>query len=476
MNGAYKARSVIASAQRCVNLYPEINQREAFMYMPQQTAPTILTHYPTPGLKLLATAPSGPIRGLYRANDNNLYCCAGSTIYRVDSNFGLTALGSIAFANTPVVMADNGTDIMIVDASANGYTVHMSSGAFAKITDAAFYGGTRVDYLDTFFVLNRTGFPTWYCSRSNATTFDPLYFASKTGYADNTMSIVVCSRQIWLIGQLTTEVWYDAGNPDFPFSPVPGAFIQHGTIATYSVASSDVNVFWLTEDLQGRAMVLQGSGYQAERISTHAIEGEWSSYSTIADAIGFCYQQAGHTFYVLTFPTADKTWVYDVSTQLWHERAWIDDNGVEHRHRAMCHAYCYEKNIVGDWENGNIYELDLNTYTDNGQPIRRIRTFPHLLNELKRVSYHKFTADMQLGTLDDTTSNEPTMQLRWSDTRGASWNNPISQVMGVQGEYSRIAQFRRLGMARDRVFEISWSVPTLTALNGASIDIEQCES
>lgn len=475
LNGAYEARSVIAGAQRCVNLFPEINQRATILspYMPQQTAPTLMTHYPTPGLRLLATAPEGPVRGLYRSNNGILYMVAGSTFYSVSDTWVLTPLGTIAFATTPVSMADNGQILVLVDGSPNGYTY--ANAGFAPIVDSAFYGATRVDYIDTFFVFNRPGYPTWYSSLSNSISFDPLYFANKTGYADNLATVVVCARQIWLLGELTTEVWYDAGTPDFPFAPVPGAFIPHGCIAPYSAATQDINVFWLSQDLQGQAIILRGSGYNAVRISTHAIENELMGYQTLTDAIGMIYQQEGHVFYVLTFPSADKTWVYDLSTNLWHERMWLDNNGLEHKWRGSCLANCYETIVVGDWQTGALYALDMSVYTDNGGPIRRIRSFPHLVDGLKRIIYTKFIADMQTGTLPANTIT-PTVSLRWSDTRGATWRQPITAPLGQMGQAQKIVQFRRLGMARDRVFELSWSAPIPTGLNGAAIDMIEAQT
>ena len=148
-----------------------------------------------------------------------------------------------------------------------------------------------------------------------------------------------------------------------------------------------------------------------------------SKYTTISDAIGFCYQQGSHIFYMLTFPTANATWCYDLSTQLWHERGSIDSNGNLQRHRANCVAHAYNQIIVGDWQNGTLYSFDLNNYTDNGSPIVRVRSFPHLLNDGKRVSYSKFMADIETGT-DLNPAENPQLSLKWSDNRGFSYNNP----------------------------------------------------
>lgn len=403
--------------------------------------------------------------------------CA-QNVYAISPTWQLTLLGTIAPNTTPVSMADNGTTLILVDGTTSGYTINLETNAFAPLVDptGAFVGADRVRYLDTFFIFNKPGTQDFYISLSNSTTFDPLYIAGKVGYADNLITIEVMHRELWLIGEKTTEVWYDSGAADFPFQLVPGAFIQHGCVAKDSVCTQDLAVFWISADLQGSAIVLMGSNYNVERISTHAIEHEFATYSTVSDAIGYVYQEEGHMFYVLNFPTADRTWVYDISQQLWHERAYLDSNGVEHRHRSNVFAHAYNTYVVGDWQNGNLYALDQNNYTDNGASIKRVRSFPHVVNELKRVIYNKFVADMQTGADLDPNASVPQISLRWSDDRGASWSNPVTQSLGSVGQFSKIAQFRRLGMSRDRVFELSWSAPVMTALNGALVDVQECAS
>ena len=375
-------------------------------------------------------------------------------------------------------MADNGTTLVLVDGTTSGYTIDLATNAFAALVDptGSFVGADRVRYLDTFFLFNKPGTQFFYTSLSNGVVFDPLYIAGKVGYADNLIALEVMHREIWLVGEKTTEIWFDAGSAAFPFQLVPGAFIQHGCTAKNSVVAQDLAVFWLSKDPQGANIVLMGSNYNVERISTHAIEHQFATYSTVSDAIGYIYQEEGHMFYVLNFPTADATWVYDISQKLWHERVWLDGNGIEHRHRSNVFAHAYGSYVVGDWQNGNLYALDQNNYTDNGAPIKRVRSFPHTLNELKRIIYRKFIADMQTGAQTDPTATAPVLSLRWSDDRGASWSNYVTQPLGAVGQFLQNIQFRRLGMSRDRVFELTWSSPVMTALNGAFVDVEACAS
>ncbi|OYV52525.1 MAG: hypothetical protein B7X10_00025 [Burkholderiales bacterium 21-58-4] len=476
VDGSYEARSIIASAQRCVNLYPEENQLNKTLAFPAQMTNSIITHYPTPGLTLLATIGTGPIRCTYAANNGVLYVVSGAGVYAVNSAWQATQIGSIAYGTTPVYMADNSLQIALVDGTVNGYTITLATNAFAIINDPSFYGADGVDYIDTYLYFNKPGTPQFYSTYSEQIVpFDGLYFANKTGYADNLVRAVTMHREIWLIGEVSTEIWYDAGNSNFPFAEVPGSFIQHGCLAKYSVAVQDLSIFWLSQSLQGQRVVVMGANYAVDRISTHAIEAAIQQYAVVSDAEGYIYQQEGHQFYVLNFPTANKTWVYDIQTKLWHERMWRNPaDSSENRIRARCAANIYEKVVCGDWQNGNLYYFDVNNYTDNGVPIERIRSFPTMQNELKRILYTKFIADMQVGS--DTSGageSNPALEvgLRYSDAGGQSWSDIMYQTNGAGGDFQTNMQWRRLGMGRRRVFELRWSGAYPTALNGAYIDV-----
>jgi hypothetical protein len=248
-------------------------------------------------------------------------------------------------------------------------------------------------------------------------------------------------------------------------------------VAKYSVAQTDDTVYWLSRDRGGTGSVLSGSGYQVNAVSTFAIESEFATYARIDDAIGFCYQISGHRFYVLTFPHADKTWAYDTTTKEWHELVWLDINGTEHRHRANCAFTAHGRVVCGDWENGNVYAYDIGAFTDDGQPIKRLRHFPHMLADGKRVFYRQVLLDVEGGTGGHTTFPEPPqIFLAWSDDRGHSFSNPVGQDIGETGDYVSSVNFQRCGMARDRVFQVQWSTPYPTVLIGAWVDAHPAQS
>lgn len=488
IGGAYQARWIGANAQRCVNYYPEKNQGDS---------PTALTHYQRPGLSLLAQGPNAGVRCLYRASNGNGYGVIGQNVYSIGANWVLTLLGAlIAVLTTPVKMIDNGSTIVIVDGSKLGYTVDLGTNAFAQIVDSTgiFQGGTTVDTIDTFVLANVPGTNQFVSTLSNEITFNALYFASKSDYPDPIQGLIVNRHEILLIGALKSEIWYDAGNAGFPFAELPGAFIEHGAVSAYSIASQDISVYWLSQDLQGQGLVLRQRGYETRRVSTHAIETIWQEYPTISDAIAYTYQQNGHVFYVLIFPSGNATWVYDDSTDLWHQRTWTDAQGLLNRDRTNCAAFMYGRNVVGDWQNGMIYALDNGNYTDNGAPITFIRGFPHLAQirsaggqmvrwDGKRTKFNSFTADIQCGEVGlDQFGNVQNLFMRYSDDRGRTFSDWIGSksadgksggfgAPGAPSGYQTQPIWRGpLGIARDRVFEIMHSANGPAALNGAWVD------
>jgi hypothetical protein len=292
------------------------------------------------------------------------------------------------------------------------------------------------------------------------------------------VSLIVDHRELWLFGTDSTEVWYNSGEPDFPLTRIQGAFNEIGCVAPYSVAKLDNGIFWLGADARGQGIVYRANGYTGQRVSTHAIEYAIQSYGTISDAVAYTYQQEGHAFYVLTFPTAGKTWVYDVAVNSWHERAgFLLGDFV--RHRSNCHAAYNNVPHVGDFENGKIYVLDLSVYADDDQPqkwLRSWRALPTGQNNLKRTTHHSLQLDCETGVgLNTGQGNDPLVMLRFSDDGGHVWSNEKWSKLGKLGGFSTRAFWRRLGMTlklRDRVYEISGTDPVKIVILGAELAVD----
>ena len=494
---AYVARSVNAADNRMVNLFPEAIPNEG------KEAGYLLR---APGLRLLTTIGIGPIRGLWTFK-NTGYVVSGNALYKINTSYSATLLGTID-GTGPVSMADNGTQLFI---AANGpsYIYNSNTEVFQSISDPDFPGAVTVSYLDGYFVFNEPNSQkVWVTSILEGTQIDPLDFASAEGSPDNLNAVLVNNREAWLFGTNSVEVWYDAGTPDFPLARIQGASNEIGCIAPYSVAKLDNTVFWLGQDARGFGIVYRANGYTGIRASNHSIEWQIQQYGDLSTAVAYTYQQDGHSFYVLNFPTANATWVYDVVTQSWHERAGFA-NGVFTRHRGNCQMNFNSQIIIGDYENGNLYAFDMGYYSDNGATqkwLRSWRPIPSGQNNLRRTAQHSLQLDCETGVgLDGYTpardvflltensefittesgdrlynadvatgpiGGDPEAMLRWSDDGGHTWSNEHWTKLGKIGQYGRRAFWRRLGMTmklRDRVYEVSGTDPVKIAIIGAEL-------
>jgi hypothetical protein len=468
LGSSYVARSVNAADNRMINLFPEVIPEGG-------KEPGFLNR--APGLKFLQTIGTGPIRALWshQTSDNNFYVVSGMEVYRVFDLDGTPEMIGRVSGTGPVSIADNGTQIFF---ACNGpsYIYNQQTRVFAPITDPDFPGAVTVGYLDGYFVFNEPNSQrVWVTALLDGTSVDPLDFASAEGSPDGLVAINVDHREAWLFGSDSVEVWYDAGGADFPLVRIQGAFNEIGCAAPFSVAKLDNSLFWLGQDARGQGIVYRANGYNGVRVSTHAVEYAIAQYGVISDALAYTYQQEGHTFYVLTFPSANATWVYDAATQAWHERAGLTD-GEFTRHRSNCQCNFKGSIVVGDFENGNIYTFDLETYADNGLAqkwLRSWRALPTGQNNLKRTAHHSLQLDCETGVgLSTGQGSDPQVMLRWSDDGGHTWSNEHWSSMGAIGRYGHRVFWRRLGMTlklRDRVYEISGTDPVKISIVGAEL-------
>jgi len=294
-----------------------------------------------------------------------------------------------------------------------------------------------------------------------------LAFSSKDGAPDNLVSLIVDHREVYLLGEVSSEVWVNSGLFPFAFQRIPGTSTQHGIAAKYSIARVGNSFAYVSRNIRGQAQIMMMNGYIPTRISTHAVEQTLTD-QYIADARAWTYQLEGHEVYVVSFPTLDLTWAYDITTNMWHKWLWVDSNNVFHRHRGNCHASFQGLNLVGDWEDGNVYQLDALNYTDNGHEIRRIRRAPHLISDYQRQYFHELQIHFQPGVgLPDGTA--PQAMLRWSDDGGSTWSNEHWSSIGVQGAYKNRAIWRRLGQSRDRIFEVVVTDPINAVITAANL-------
>jgi len=467
VGGAYTAKSTNLNAQKCINWYPVVDKEGA-------KEPTAL--YPTPGLKTWKDTGSGTeIRGMIVMGDY-VYVTSGTSVYRIDANQQSTTMtGNLLTVSGRVWMATNGTYVMITDGT---YGYYVSGTTLTRITDADFVNGgvpSSLTHQDGYFIASKGSSDYFYISPINdpSGNWDSTDEGSAQGQAGDIQGILSDHRELVINKTDSTEIFYNSGDADFPFERTTGAFIERGSIAPFSIAKGDNAVFWLADDKTVRRL----TGYQASIVSTRQIEYVISTFSKVDDAIGYVYSQEGNTFYVLTFPTAAKTYVYNMATSQWHQwSSWpLLDTGEHNRHRANCHAFFQEKNLVGDHSNGIIYELSATTYKDYQSEIIRVRACQNVHKDRLKVAFNRLEVDLEGGVglaVDDSDISEgedPLMMLRWSDDGGHTWSSHITSSIGKIGKYEARAIWRRLGSGRERIFELSISDPVKAVIIGAEL-------
>ena len=398
-----------------------------------------------------------------------------------------------------------GTYVVSASQTVTSRTLYALNFSVMPSTDGAFSGATSVDIVDNYFVYNRPNTQQFGASNPLSPISQGLSFSSKDGAPDNLVSLIVDHREIYLLGETSSEVWVDVGTFPFPFQRIPGTSTQHGIAARASVYRLGNSFAYLSRNNRGQAMIMQMNGYTPTRISNHAVEQTLVN-KYIDDALAWTYQQEGHECYVITFPTLDLTWVYDATTTMWHKWLAIDTLNVFHRHRGNCCAVFNGEVLVGDYQNGIIYLLDPNNYTDNGNEIRRVRRAPHIVTDLQRQYLQELQIQFQPGVgltgysqsnfspinavagigiagiavagtgIVQTVGANPQAMLRWSNDGGSTWSNEHWTTIGQTGKYNNRAIWRRLGWSRDRVFEVVVTDPIKAVIISANLKAEEGES
>jgi len=383
--------------------------------------------------------------------------------------------------------------------------------------DGAFTGANSVDIVDNYFVYNNPGTQQWGSSDLLSTISSSTSYAFKDGAPDKLVALIVDHREVYLMGEASSEVWTDVGSVPFPFQRIPGTSTQQGIVAQFSLVRLGNSFAYVSRNSRGQGQIMQMEGYIPKRISTHAVEATLTN-QYISDAISWTYQLEGHEIYVTSFPSINLTWAYDTTTEMWHKWLYTDDNGSYSRHRGNCCTVFQGLVMVGDYANGKIYSLDKKNYTDDGQNIRRLRRAPHLVQDFQRQYFDElqiqfqpgvgttglsmsngdiyvgldyiiypdasfligplqsFVIGQQVSVTTNITTTLPQAMLRWSNDGGSTWSREYWVTIGQLGKYRNRAIWRRLGTARDRIFEVAITDPVNAVIVSANLKLSGGEN
>lgn len=393
-----------------------------------------------------------------------------------------TTIQSISFTANTITLNANATS------NQTGDTFTLSIPQFGQINDPAFLGADRIAFIEGWLIFNQPGTRTFYTNAPvpYTLTFAGAFYALKDSSTDNLVTLMENNRELWLVGERTTEVWYNSGGTSFAFSRLPGVGPQMGCSAKHSITRVGPNLMWLGQNEQGQNIVVMTNQYSIIPVSNHGVENALSSYYLVSDALGDCYEDRGHLMYVLTFPVADVTWCFDLKTWSdtngetgwWQRLSWDSTAGTYRRHRGNCFVNFANLRLWGDYQTGQIHQQDRTFYTDAGNVLRGQRRTPHIWSkeDRNRIFQSSLQVEFKAGTgLQTGQGSSPQAMIRWSDDGGQTWGSEIWAPIGAAGETRDRAMVFQIGEARDRVYEVNVSDPVSRDIVGATLFGERQE-
>jgi hypothetical protein len=451
---AYRTQSEFADGEDLINWYIE--------QMESPAAKNKLALYPAPGFALRTRVTAAPGRGLFAENDR-VFAVVGPKLVEVTSTFGLIDRGTVLQDTAPATLTTNGAgggQLMITSGGKVYIYDLVAGGALTTIADLTSLMGGMID--GYFIALDTTTSKLRISNLLDGLTWDPTQFAQRSTASDPWRSFLVSNQRLYIFGERTSEVWYDAGNFPFPFAPIQGGVIPYGIAAPFSAAEYQGNPVWLAQNKSGDRMIMRATGYStADRISTHALEFAMRQYEVVADAEAVVYQEDGHPFYVLNFPTVNATWVYDDEGS-WHKRGFWNTKMMRFETwRPRAHAFAFGTHLVVDRVGGGLYAMS-NAYGRemDGGPLRRVRRTPALYNEGRRLRVAGVILALETGIAPSTgQGSAPLVGLRKSKDGGHTWGNERLRSAGRLGEYDYSVHWNRCGSGFNIAFEISVSDP-----------------
>lgn len=449
-----RSQSVLASPERCMNLYPQrVGKKYAL--------------YPTPGLTTFVEAPESPGRGIFSQSvlgTERAFAVIGTRLYEFFADGTTANRGTVATDRYPATMVTNGDGggELFITSGNEGYVLNLTTNVLSNPVSDVTFGGM----IDGFFVALDSATSTMKISDLlDGATWDPTQIAQRSTAPDPWLAMLVKYPRIWLLGEHTGDVWYNAGTAPFPFAPISGVQIPYGIGAPFSLVAVGPAIMWLTHNQNGEGQIVEALGYAPTVVSTEPIEWAISQYARVDDAVAYSYQDQGHEFYVLNFPTANATWVYDRTEGLWHERgSWNATTGEFSEWGPQFHTHVFNQHMVLHSGNGSIYQQSINAFTDaDGEYIRRMRVPPILEKEHTRLTIDRLELLAEPG-LGLTTGQgvDPQVVMAMSRNGGKTYSNERTRSSGEQGDYDARLVWHRCGSGRYPVPKFTATDPVAT--------------
>jgi len=459
-------KSYAVTRQRRLNCYYE--QR-------QDSDKTQMAIYGTPGLVFkfsVATPFSTPIRG-FLGTQSALYLIAYNQFQSVNATGGVLASGTLNTTAGICSLAFNSNQVVIAD-GANGYLFLPASNSFSLLP-AAFPNGARtVTFVASFFVAEQPGTQQFFVSNANdGSIWSGLAFASASSYSDNILAVDNLSGNLVIFSQQHMEFWQNIGATPQPFAPILSAANEFGLAALFSRGHVNQSIIFLAQTREGQVQFVQVTGFNAAVVSTPDIDSIINGFSTTSDCVALTYETDYHKMYQASFPTANRTFLYDTTTGLWSE-AQTGASVAPTRHIGNLSAYFAGQAIISDYQTNQVYTLSPTAYTDNGATIAREVITRHILSDFNRVRISQVYLDMETGVgLASGQGSDPQIMLQYSKDNGRTWSGERWVSIGMMGKYLTRVLWRRFGSTRDATFKFRMTDPVKFVITNGALKIAE---
>lgn len=450
--GTYKNKDLELSAQRTVNFWPRRQQAG------NEKSPYTLESFP--GYSLFYDG-SGNNRGIFESG-GTLYLLNNTTLSSISSEGVATTLGSIPGTSRAIFGALGSTIIIVADGVAytwNGSTLTTGTDgdfetpqAVAVLNNQAIYDGDANRY-----AVSDVGAPL---------TINALNYGTAEFKGDDLIRPYSFGSLVYMFGQKTIEqVWNDTSVSEPPFSSIQGGAIEVGLGAFYSVANTDNRLYFFADNDQ----VYTIENGSAVPILPDVIVREISGFSVKSDAIGWCMQYEGQWFYVLSFDTGNRTFIYPEGGE-WFELS----SGLEGQEfNGVGYAFAFGKHLIAT-KTGDILEMDGDVYQEAGETIRRERVLSPVHSGLfgrnglpLEISYFKLIGKTGTG---NATSPDPEVILQYSDD-GENWSTEQRADVGKLGKKAELI-FEINDTLENWIFRIISTDAVYSSWHSAAIEAE----
>jgi len=457
-------------AQRTINMYEVLD--------PDGKKPKHLA--PWPGLDQFREFSAGGIARASIVFKGDVYFAVGNSIYRMDSGFIISILSGPTLATSVghVGVAANETQVAFVD---NATLLIWDTGTATLTDETAQLTAVNVDplditYMDSYFIVvngSSTITNQFYISdQNNGKSWTSGNFALIESRPTILSACAVLKRRVFFFGETKSEVWLDAGLADFPFRRDNNLLLEHGIKAQASLTEGFDRLFYLSNDEDGVGSIMMIMGTMPRPISTREIDETIQNFTTPEDATGFVFKINGQIFYQINFSIDQRTFVYNVDTNKWHELEMLDET----RHIGNTHAFYKGRHFMGSYNDSFLYELGNDFLTNAGERIKRTR-IAHVMSSptYERIRLNRFHVDMLQGVgIPDTLGidADPVIFLSISEDGGVTYHNFDRREVGKSGARVKRTIWRRLGTRRDAIIKLEMFNNVVYYILGAAADIE----